>query len=196
MLINSKRITQICKKYSISIEQFWILYLRITDDWENLQLYCDDFTIKLEIILDLEAKGYIEPLHECIKNRTEPLEMFDISPIGEIIDKLFVESKFAGTQLFTVFPKYIKVNGNTVVATQGETINGTYYDKDKLIEVYSSKIGHDKELHTKILNAVKIGKDRNLINFVLRKFIMDELWENLFEIIGEVKETYKKSISI
>lgn len=196
MLINSKRITEICVKYNISIEQFWILYLKITNDWENLDKYCKEFEPNLKIILDLEAKGYIEPLNDCIKNGRQALEMFDILPIGEITENLFIEAKIAGQQLFTVFPKFITMNGINIVATKGENINGTYYDKDKLIEIYCSKIGNDRELHIKILNAIKIAKEKNYINFVLRSFILDELWDNLFTIIGEDNINYNKNKAI
>lgn len=185
MLINHDKITKICTEYGIDIYQYWVLSLRLTEDWKNLDTYRNVFPIKFDKILDLEVKGYIEPINDFIKQGHDDLDMFDITPTGKVADSLFVEMDIAGNQLYTVYPKYITINGQSIVATKGETINGKYYDKDLLIETYSKKIGLNKELHNKVIEAVRIGKEKGCINFVLRSFILDELWENLFEILKD-----------
>ncbi len=74
-------------------------------------------------------------------------------------------------------------------------IGGIYHSKEVLLNIYSQKIGSNKELHKKIIETVKLADKQNLINFTFRSFILDELWLSLFEMV-EKDKGFSKTQSI
>lgn len=185
-MINAKRVVDIMKRYNMqNLDEFMIAYCTFTRDLESLYLYmhCKEATpegtyFAQELIMKMADKGILqkEPL-----NNPHKVEFADLYVTEEFANKFFIEEKFAGEELWNAYPNNTTISGNYVILKKGEKIGNVYYDKDKLIQVYCDKIGHDRQLHNEIIKKVKKAKELGKINFTLRSFILDELWMALDE---------------
>lgn len=202
MLINTKKVTQLCEKYQIDIYQFWILYLRATNDYENLERYANvTHPLSLNKTKDLEERGLIRELG-YIKNKDgdDTVDFLDIHVTEKCIDTFFKDCNIVteeiGEELFSVYPKFININGTNSVSTKSGDINGVYYDKEKTIELYLKRIKYSEEKHNKIIEVVTWAKSKGHINVAFRNFVHDELWEALLEMKEQEQPTHTKSKSI
>lgn len=202
MLINTKKVTQLCEKYKIDIYQFWILYLRATNDYENLEKYSQIVKpLPINKIKDLEERGLIRELgYVENKEGQNIIDFLDIYVTEKCIDTFFKDCNIVteeiGEELFSVYPKFINFDGKRIVSTQGGDINGVYYDKDKCLELYLKKIKYDEEKHNKIIQIVAWAKSKDLIVYTFRKFVHDELWEAFFEMKEQDKDLISKTKTI
>lgn len=201
MLINTKKVTQLCEKYQIDIYQFWILYLRATNDYENLEKYSEKVhPLSLSKIKELEDKGLIRELGYTKKGDVEVIDFLDIHVTEKCIETFFKDCNIVteeiGEELFSVYPKFININGTNSVSTKSGDINGVYYDKEKTIELYLKRIKYSEEKHNKIIEVVTWAKTKGHINVAFRNFVHDELWEALIEMKEQEQPTHTKSKSI
>ena len=201
MLINTKKVTQLCEKYQIDIYQFWILYLRATNDYENLEKYSQiTHPLSLTKIKELEERDLIRELGYTKKGDVDVIDFLDIHVTEKCIETFFKDCNIVteeiGEELFSVYPKFININGTNSVSTKSGDINGTYYDKEKTIELYLKKIKYSEEKHNKIIEVVTWAKTKGHINVAFRNFVHDELWEALIEMKEQEQPTHTKSKSI
>ena len=99
----------------------------------------------------------------------------------------YIDSNTAGEELWEAYPNTTVIDGRSVILKKGEKIGDTYWDKDALIQMYSRKIGSSKELHESIVSKVKKAKELGVLNFTIRSFIFDSLYESLDDLIGVTK---------
>lgn len=201
MLINTKKVTEICIKYKIDIYQFYILYLRSINDYENIQKYSEIIgLLPISKLKELEQRGLIRELGYTKKGNEEWIDFLDIHVTEKCIETFFVDCNIVteeiGEELFKIYPKFITFDGKKIVSTQGGDINGLYYDKDKCLELYLKKIKYSEETHNKIIEIVAWAKSKDLIVYTFRKFVHDELWEAFFEMKEKEEPTYIKGKSI
>lgn len=201
MLINTKKVTQLCEKYQIDIYQFWILYLRATNDYENLEKYSQiTHPLSLTKIKELEERDLIRELGYTKKDDVDVIDFLDIHVTEKCIETFFKDCNIVteeiGEELFSVYPKFININGTNSVSTKSGDINGIYYDKEKTIELYLKRIKYSEEKHNKIIEVVTWAKAKGHINVAFRNFVHDELWEALIEMKEQEEPTYTKSKSI
>lgn len=201
MLINTKKITQLCDKYEIDIYQFWILYLRATNDYESLEKYSEKVhPLSLSKIKELEERDLIRELGYTKKGDVDVIDFLDIHVTEKCIETFFKDCNIVteeiGEELFSVYPKFININGTNSVSTKSGDINGVYYDKEKTIELYLKRIKYSEEKHNKIIEVVTWAKTKGHINVAFRNFVHDELWEALIEMKEQEQPTHTKSKSI
>lgn len=201
MLINTKKVTQLCEKYQIDIYQFWILYLRATNDYENLEKYSQiTHPLSLTKIKELEERDLIRELGYTKKGDVDVIDFLDIHVTEKCIETFFKDCNIVteeiGEELFSVYPKFININGTNSVSTKSGDINGVYYDKEKTIELYLKRIKYSEEKHNKIIEVVTWAKTKGHINVAFRNFVHDELWEALIEMKEQEQPTHTKSKSI
>lgn len=174
------------QKYNMqSLDEFMIAYCTFTRDLESLFHYmeCREETeegkeFSSDLIGRMAEKGILmkEPLNNVLK-----IEFGDMYVEEEFAKQFFVDAHIAGEELWAAYPNSTNINGNFIILKKGEKIGNVYYDKEKLIEVYCNKIGHDRELHANIIKRVLQAKKLGKINFTLRSFVLDSLWEALDE---------------
>ena len=102
---------------------------------------------------------------------------------------IFIDTEEAGLALFEAYPHFLNIGGQQVVAKKGGNINGVYYGKDELISLYAKKIGNDIVKHNSIIEAIEKAKQQNVINFTLRDFIYNELWDAFIDLEGRTSKT-------
>ncbi len=132
------------------------------------------FNVQEELI-PLVDKGYLVDFDN-------KFEIIDLMVTPHFEDMIFIDTQQAGQELFDVYPNWILVNGSKQVAKKGGDINGMYYGKDQMFELYSKKIGNDKVKHEAIMSATQRAKDQDLIGIALRNYIHDELWDAYMEL--------------
>ncbi len=192
-MINVKKVITLMQKYDMqSLDEFIIAYCTFTRDLESLHnymqckeefTYVDDEGVERKgsyfsntLIQKMAAKGILmkEPLDNDLK-----IEFTDLYIDEEFGKQFFVDAEIAGEELWTAYPNSMTIQGNFIILKKGEKIGNVYYDKEKLIQIYCEKIGHDRELHKEIIKKVLQAKKLGKINFTLRSFILDSLWEAL-----------------
>ena len=170
------------QKYNMqSLDEFMIAYCAFTRDLESLHNYmeCKDGTdegkyFAVSLIRSMADKGILmkEPLDNEYK-----VEFTDLYIDEEFAKQFFIDSQIAGDELWAAYPNSTTIQGNFIILKKGEKIGNVYYDKDRLIEIYCNKIGHDRDLHNSIIKKVTQAKKLGKINFTLRSFVLDSLWE-------------------
>lgn len=195
-MYNPDKLTDIYVKYGLTPNQFYILHLTYRKDWNNLYKYKENVVSKVtengkklhgfdieEELRPLVDKGYLV-------DWGKKFEVLDLMVNPEFAEKLFVDTFEAGEELWKEYPHFLDINGQKVVAKKGGEINGKYYGKEELIQLYSTKIGNAKDKHQWIISKLKLAISQKIINFPLRNFIYDEMWEafELLEDIGKGKK--------
>jgi len=207
-MYNAEKLTNIYVKYGITPNQFYVLYLIYSKDWNNLYRYKENVISKVtkndkgesinlhgfdveEELQPLIDKGYLEDPFTRGVSRSN-FEIVDLMVTPTFSSKIFIDSWQAGEELWKLYPHFLEINGQKVVAKKGGEMNGKYYGKEELIELYSKKIGNSRDKHDWILRKTKLAIDQKVINFPIRNFIYDEMWE-AFE---ELEDTGNKNVFI
>jgi hypothetical protein len=184
MIINTTKVTDLMVRYGLkSTDELLLIQCIFQRDYRSLHnlAICKgkDAAFTHDIIIGLVEKNIFqkEPLRHHKKN--EDICMMDLFLTPEFIDQHFIETKLAGEQLWLAYPNATEINGQYMPLKKGDKIGNIYYDKDKLIAVYCNKIGNNLALHREILEKVEAHKKVGNINFAIRSFILDELWESL-----------------
>lgn len=194
-MINVKKVIELMQKYDMqTLDEFIIAYCTFTRDLESLHNYmqCKDVMEYVDdngevkkgsffsnaLVKNMATKGILmkEPLDNDYN-----IEFADLYIDEEFANKFFVDAQIAGDELWAAYPNSTTIQGNYIILKKGEKIGNVYYDKDKLIEIYCTKIGSDRELHNSIIKKVLQAKKLGKINFTLRSFVLDSLWEALDE---------------
>ncbi len=194
MIYESKKLVEICLQWSITPNQYMILYSIFRKD-RVLEEYVIEYKAKNGFapftkteINDLVVKGYLvnnNGVDEIyykndgldIHNYTSKLELTE-----EFEDKFFMDSTIAGEELFASYPPFMNINGSQISLKKGGDINGKWFGRDYMIKYYAEYVGNDQALHDKIIATVKRVRSMGQLNMALRHFIEGHLWEDYFEI--------------
>lgn len=190
-MIDVKQLTKIMKKYDLqSIEGLLLAHCSFMEGPEYLEF--------MEIILKQLGKDKFskDSIQEMIDKKIidgrfikdlDDLSYGDIFITDEFMNAYYIDSNKAGQELWDAYPNTTIIDGRSVILKKGERIGDTYWDKDSLIALYSKKIAASKELHESIIKKVKIANQSGLLNFTIRSFIFDSLYESLDDLIGANK---------
>ena len=180
MFINQKQALAVMKEYGLSsFDELFLIQCLYTRDMHTLVDFFTNHKDELFTNDGIRRLAKFEVLQEShLPPKGQPIEFADLYLTKSFIDKFFT-SEEAGKELWLIYPNTAYINGQDVILKKGEKIGTEYYDKDKLISIYHKKIAGNKELHDKIIEKVK--KNKAMINFTLRSFILDELWDSLPE---------------
>lgn len=125
------------------------------------------FPYSLTMIEDLIEKGYLKRYKE---------------DDGDLVDNFIVLDKFntkvfnsfpeeSGKEVWDAYPEFIRVDGKKLAAKS--------CSKDEWVIEYARKYGRYKNQHKKIMEAVKYGRESQLITWGIKKFMEAELWDYL-----------------
>ena len=172
MFYNCTEVARVCDEFNITQDQLFILYATYTRNFDALFKYSEKGRgFDINVTQNLVEKGYLEP---CVFKGE--VTFLDLLVTPSFAEQIFIETFKAGDELYNAFPGFIEIDGKKVIATKGGEYNGKHYNKNMLSKMYVEAIGNNLKEHRKIIKAVEFGKEHNLINFVIRNFIMDELW--------------------
>ena len=190
-MLSAFKITEICKNYEITIEDFFLIHVLYRKDYLSFNSYITECKKEFYSNKQLESLAIkrilqLEPIQNAL-DLNIPLEMFDLYLTEEFRDKYYIDTDEAGKELWAVYPNTAFIGGQDVILKKGEKIGNTYFDKDKLIKLYCEKIQNNLEVHRNIIAKVTANKES--INFTIRAFIFDELWDSL-EVDAKSSDNY------
>jgi len=185
MLINIKKITEICIKLRIDIEEFYFLYLVSNRDIETMIQYAKNINgFSQKLIETLQKKGLLLDINnyskaEDYKNGQKIIKMSTLFTTPVFDEAVNIESinediSNAYDELLDAYP-YEILGGN---GTRYPARTGTY---EKNASLYAKYILKNPTEHDKIIEAVKFGKENGLIKLGLEKFIENKYWGLLIE---------------
>lgn len=183
LTLNLEDEISILSKYRITPnELMFIRTLLILQDDDNEDLFAKylhtlvdgGFKVR-DIILCLQEKGIILQSYKIPKEGSE----FDPNtiPLNKAFLKTLYKCSFEmGKELFEEYPQFGSVQGNVVglrsVSRKFDSLEEAYFR-------YGKCIGWNLERHNRIIELVKWSKERNLINYTLASFIIDQRWLEL-----------------
>lgn len=186
-MIDVKLLNKIMLKYNLqNIEGLILAHCAFVQDADHLQLIDT-------IIRQFPNKITKSSIQEMIDKKIidgsrikslDNMNFMDIYVTEKFRESYYVDANIAGEELWAVYPNTADINGRSTILKKGEKIGDIYMDKDFLIAYYSKKIGYNKKKHEEIINKVIKANENKVINFTLRSFILDELWDSLDELIG------------
>lgn len=128
-----------------------------------------------DVILCLQEKEII------LKSYKIPKEGEEFDPYSIPLNKNFVKTLYKcsfemGKELFEEYPQFGTVN-NTLVGLR--SISKKFDSLEQAYFRYGKSIGWNPERHNRIIELVKWAKEKNLINYTLLSFIVDQRWLEL-----------------
>jgi len=185
MLINIKKVTDICVKLRIDIEEFYFLYLVSIKDHILMKYYVKNINgFTVDFIENLEKKGLLLDTNAYSKSSDykegkKVIVLATLYTTPTFDDAIEEEESIAGVadaydELLDAYPyEIVGSNGVNYPARTGAT--------EKNSALYIKHILKNPADHDKIVEAVKYGKENNLIKWGIEKFIENKYWGLLIE---------------
>lgn len=156
-----------------------LLLLQDEEDEDTFKTYIEtlhDCDISIEkVILALQDKGIILKSYKCPK-KGKTFDPYSIPFNKNFVKNLYRSSFEMGKELFDVYPQFGNIGGCMVplrsVAKKFDSLEDCYFK-------YGKTIKWKDELHRKIIDLVKWGKDNNIINQSLASFVVNQAWIDL-----------------
>ena len=188
MIIDAKRVTELCTKFEITVRELFFLYLIATKDTNNLQRYVK------------KVEGMGDAMRERLQKKGLLLDFNKVSNVDEKGDRIvkssllytspeFDEALNEGeeiTELAIAYDELLEVYPWEFQTEQGgKRFNARtgLYENNK--EKYLKAIKNNLDLHREIVEITKYGKDNNLIMVGIEKYIDGRMW-------GAIKEQMEK----
>lgn len=118
-----------------------------------------------ELLQSLLNKNVINSTFK-IPKEGEKLNFSDIPLNKNFLNKYFKESNIAGKELFDEYPPFININGK-LCSIRNFTKAGLFSLQDFCI-YYTKSIKNSKTSHERVMEALRFGKDHNLINYSIK----------------------------
>ena len=172
-----------CEKYSISPNELLLLeIILIAQEGDDPAIVNDYFNSRkcarggtLELLTNLQKVGVINKTYK-IPAKGETLVLSDI-PINKNITKDFYRSAFEmGKELFEVYPVSTVVKG---IEYKLRRISKKFDSLEDAFRAYGKAIRWKPEVHKKIIDLIKQGKEKNYQFTTLDDFIVDNDWVNM-----------------
>lgn len=180
----------ILEKYHLTAEEWLVVRLLFLASIEEnhieyLNKYAGlpDRSSFIDILTNLQSKGIILKSYEIPKREVSKGVMGIAIPDLAYVEfnKLFLKDhmKYSyemGNELYNEYPVNIMVNG---ILNSARTTGNKYKELPDMFFAYGKAIGFKESKHKKVLELLRWGKENNLINKALYRFIADEEWRNL-----------------
>lgn len=172
----------VLEKYNLNPNEYFVTTLLLTTkdtkDTSNLAKFMQidaNHAIFRDILISLQDKGVV------LKDYTIPevgqtLDVFAININQNVSKTFFRASQEMGKELFNVYPQFSEINGMLVPL---RSVSRHFNSLEDAFRVYGKTIRNNNELHSKIIELVKWGKDAGCLNCSLSSFIINNQWNDL-----------------
>lgn len=181
-MINMVEFVKTLGKFSITANQFLLLYLTMIHRFDLLYEYIQ--SIRKNNLLLVNEYGGI-PEYE-IDDLVERGYLVDLNGDKTYADNYIVTNKFSkhfkvidNNDALNFWNEYPERISNETTSWRGRNMN-----KDAFLIYYSNLIGHDKELHDKIIKTLKYEKKNGLLKEGMQKWLERRPWESFDEKIN------------
>ena len=157
-----------------------LLYLAIDGDPEPLKNYLSNIP---------DGKKLFRDVLESLKNKKVLLSTFRVPSEGETLNfsnipfnknflKMYVrESNEMGMELFDEYPYFLTINGKNY-SLRNFAKHGLLSPDDFCL-FYAKAIKSSGVAHERVMEAVRFGKEHNLLNYSIVEFIASRKWEEI-----------------
>lgn len=171
-------LVEFCVEHDINVKQFFFCILLLYDKkysriegkaeisrpLSKLYKYFKNVEkFSKEELQDLVDKGFLEQWGK--KFKPDSLEVTDK------FEKKWYGEKYKFNQFEEVYPNKTMIDGKEIA------ING-YDDPPQMIRLYNSIVKTYK-MHNRVMELTEWGRENNLINMNIKKYIASKQWENL-----------------
>lgn len=173
----------LCEKWKITFnELIFLRMLILAQNEECIDLCASYFSLSTEIrgnIRDILVR--LQELKIISSNYKIPEKGSRFIPEDVPINKNFIKnfhknSFILGEELFKVYPIFTTINGQQCGI---RSVSKKFDSLEDFYQFYGKSINWNTEQHSQIIELVKWGKERNLINCTLANFVIDKTWEDL-----------------
>lgn len=183
--MNEKQIIEFCIRNSITVEQYFIVYLT-RRRWEGFRQEFVDYTRQFPWT-QVDMKTVVAKKMVVASEDTE-----ELSPISLCIpekDELngsetFASDQVHGDELWYSYPATFPLFGG------GVFIARTGMGKEQLIELYLDKIGRDPEKHQFVLQQlekyIRLVQTGKINGHKISDWVANEMWDTISAIEGGV----------
>lgn len=145
----------------LSERQFLGLYLSYTKRNDLIELFKKNVTNGMKIIppnelSDLITKGFVK------------VDMYGNHIITDKFKAIFVDKHIATEQIYEIYPSFIYSNGVQIPLST--------MDRNVFANLYEIAIMGSLEEHEEILLDIKYGKEKELLNIGIEKFLKSKYW--------------------
>lgn len=130
--------------------------------------------ISVTMIADLIDRGFIE---RDIPN-TKTFDLTDFVLTEKFAKEFFFDKELHIKELYDNYPNFTTINGNKIWLK--------VVDKESLADLYSKLINRDLELHSSIINKIRVNSEN--LNMSIANFVKAKLWESLEDDVEEIEE--------
>ncbi len=116
----------------------------------------------------LEMKGYLNP----VLFKSNFPDTHDVTE--KFYKELFIETDIAFQELYESYPDILTI--------QGSDFHAKACDIDELKMLYKKKIGNSLPKHNKILEALDLQIEANMVNMKIDNWVKGELWNTKLEL--------------
>lgn len=173
----------VLRKYNLNPTELFTLRLLLIaqDDEEDTNLYDflslgDDCTTGFRNCLEsLQEKGIILKSYK-IPESGSTISVYDI-PINKTVTKGLYKSAFEmGVELFEHYPQWGMINGRAIAL---RSVAKKFNSLEDAYRFYGKSIGWNIEKHKEIIELLDWAKDKEIINFSLSTFLINNGWLDL-----------------
>lgn len=172
-----------CEKWKITFNELMFLRMLILAQNEECFDLCSSyFSLSTEIrgnirdiLVRLQELKIISSKYKIPEkgNRLIPEDI----PINKNFIKNFHKDSFTlGKELFEAYPIFTIINGQQC---RIKSVSKKFDSLEDFYHFYGKSISWNAEKHSQILELIKWGKEKNLINCTLANFVIDKVWEDL-----------------
>lgn len=187
MIIDIKKVTKLCAKLEVTYTEFCFLYLLAVKDYYSVKLYVDKVEgFNLKLIRKLEKKGLLLNMNKAtdVDDDGEPIMKPRLLHSTPTFDDL-IKDETPQLELDEAYDELLNVYPYEFTGDDGSGGIKKFNARTANYEMYKFKytqfIGADKDLHKKIVEATKYGKENQLIKVGLAKYIDGRMWGGIME---------------
>ena len=160
--------------HKMDTEQFLVCYLVYTEKYDDLRKYLKKLKrIEKRKLDDLVERGYLIDLNTTGSDDSPQTYINKYLTTPKLEKAIFVDTDVAGAQLWDLYPAFIDIDGKRIPARST--------NKDKLFELYMSKIGNSCVKHEQILELLAWSIGTSGVTMGIQKWVESEHWSAIAE---------------
>lgn len=181
MVVDVTKVTDICVRLEITFEEFFLLYLIYNRDFPNLSNYTSNVDgVTKQFLKKMETLGLVIDTNTYTEEDEEKEDVIYASKVivqSKFADELFINPHDAYQEFIDVFPF-------NIMTQDGKKFNARNISNDIAQTIYYKKIKGDIDLHKRVVELTKRGKELGLIDVGLEKYLDHEKWKAIEEVLN------------
>lgn len=165
-MIQENRYVDFITKHKLTQPQFLLLHLLYKNKKDLIKKYKQTFPTDDNSMIGIRA------LNDLI-DRKFVIKTDKGYTLGELFLDVYIDEYTAGDEIWELYPKFIIIKEVNIPLTT--------MDKNLFRKIYIDKILYNREEHLEVVKDIQYGKEKQLINLGIDKFLNSEFWKTIRE---------------